>query len=100
MLRSADDEMSTSMDHQVRADSAVMMNGSSLLIKLSVIVTRAYVLFFGLSSVMREVSAEPDFQENLDQTRDRVDAIESLHRTNELVIKDNEGIFKIAVGRG
>lgn len=51
-------------------------------------------------AVMREVSAEDDFQENLDQTRDRVDAIESLHRTNELVIKDNEGVFKIAVGRG
>lgn len=48
---------------------------------------------------MRAVVAEPDFQEVLDTTRDRVDAIESLHRTNELVIKDNDGVFKLSVSR-
>lgn len=48
---------------------------------------------------MREVSSEPDFQSDLDQTRDRVDAIESLHRTRELVIKDNDGVFKISLHR-
>jgi len=36
----------------------------------------------------REVVEEPDFQEVLDSVRERVDAIESLHRTRELTFKD------------
>jgi hypothetical protein len=34
----------------------------------------------------REVVEEPDFQEVLDSVRERVDAIESLHRTRELTV--------------
>ena len=34
----------------------------------------------------REVVEEPGFQEVLDSVRERVDAIESLHRTRELTV--------------
>jgi len=34
----------------------------------------------------REVVEEPDFQEVLDSVRERVDEIESLHRTRELTV--------------
>lgn len=41
-----------------------------------------------LLSVFRSVVDEPDFQAKLDNVRDRVDEIESLHRTSELTVKD------------
>lgn len=39
-------------------------------------------------NVMRSIVEVDDFQERLDATRDRIDAIESLHRTRELQVKD------------
>jgi hypothetical protein len=52
-----------------------------------------------LLNAMREVVAHEAFEPVLTQTRDRVDAIESLHRTRELVVKDNSGVFPIALLR-
>jgi hypothetical protein len=52
-----------------------------------------------LLNAMREVCAQDGFEELITTTRDRVDAIESLHRTRELVVKDNGGIFPIALLR-
>ncbi|GAA5944028.1 hypothetical protein JCM1841_000475 [Sporobolomyces salmonicolor] len=53
-------------------------------------------------SVFREIAAEEDFQEKLDSVRDRVDEIESLHRTSELTIKsggaDLGGFLRLRVG--
>ncbi|GAA5909284.1 hypothetical protein JCM6882_003788 [Rhodosporidiobolus microsporus] len=42
-------------------------------------------------SAFKEVAREEDFQEKLDNVRDRVDAIESLHRTRELTVKTGDG---------
>ncbi|GAA5898743.1 hypothetical protein JCM5296_006705 [Sporobolomyces johnsonii] len=53
-------------------------------------------------SVFREIAAEEDFQEKLDSVRDRVDEIESLHRTSELTIKSGDadlgGFLRLRVG--
>ncbi|GAA5898244.1 hypothetical protein JCM8208_000194 [Rhodotorula glutinis] len=42
-------------------------------------------------SAFKAVAAEKDFQEKLDNVRDRVDFIEALHRTRELTVKTGEG---------
>ncbi|GAA6059373.1 hypothetical protein JCM10212_003271 [Sporobolomyces blumeae] len=42
-------------------------------------------------TVFREVAAEEDFQDQLDNVMDRVSAIESLGRTRELTVKTGEG---------
>lgn len=63
--------------HQVRPDSRLML------------------------SVFGRICAEEDFQEKLDNVRDRVDEIESLHRTSELTVKsDNDlgGFLRLRVG--
>lgn len=52
-----------------------------------------------LLNAMRDVVSQSDFQEVLDATRSRVDDIESLHRTREIVIKDNDGVLPIAQSR-
>ncbi|GAA5867875.1 hypothetical protein JCM3774_004707 [Rhodotorula dairenensis] len=59
--------LSIDRNHNVRPDSRLMLN------------------------VFRAIAAEEDFQEKLDNVRDRVDAIESLHRTRELTVKTGEG---------
>ncbi|KAG6879919.1 hypothetical protein C0992_009583 [Termitomyces sp. T32_za158] len=45
----------------------------------------------------REVVSEEGFQEVLDNVRDRIDEIESLHRTRELTFKDVDQGDRIAV---
>ncbi|GAA6002799.1 hypothetical protein JCM10207_007688 [Rhodosporidiobolus poonsookiae] len=42
-------------------------------------------------SAFKAVAAEEDFQEKLDNVCDRINAIESLHRTRELTVKTGEG---------
>ncbi|BGP52609.1 hypothetical protein JCM8202v2_000165 [Rhodotorula sphaerocarpa] len=59
--------VSIDRNHHVRPDSRLMLN------------------------VFRSIAAEEGFQEKLDNVRDRVDAIESLHRTRELTVKTGEG---------
>ncbi|BGP21382.1 hypothetical protein JCM10295v2_000257 [Rhodotorula toruloides] len=53
--------------HNVRPDSRLMLN------------------------VFREIASQEGFQKDLDTTRDRIDAIESLHRTSELTVKTGDG---------
>ncbi|GAA5981417.1 hypothetical protein JCM10908_004103 [Rhodotorula pacifica] len=64
--------------HNVRPDSRLMLN------------------------VFRTIAAEEDFQEKLDNVRDRVDAIESLHRTRELTVKTGDadlgGFLRLRIG--
>ncbi|KAK4050464.1 hypothetical protein OIV83_003534 [Microbotryomycetes sp. JL201] len=64
--------------HQVRPDSRLML------------------------SVFRRIANEPDFQDKLDNVRDRIDQIESLHRTAELTVKagdaDLGGFLRLNVG--
>ncbi|KAK4052905.1 hypothetical protein OIO90_004181 [Microbotryomycetes sp. JL221] len=64
--------------HQVRPDSRLML------------------------SVFRRIANEPDFQDKLDNVRDRIDQIESLHRTAELTVKSGEadlgGFLRLSVG--
>ncbi|KAM0752357.1 hypothetical protein T439DRAFT_324435, partial [Meredithblackwellia eburnea MCA 4105] len=66
-------------DHEVRPDSRLMLN------------------------VFRELCSQPDFEERLATTRDRIDEIESLHRTSELTVKaapaDLGGFLRIKVGQ-
>ncbi|KAL8279590.1 hypothetical protein RQP46_007903 [Phenoliferia psychrophenolica] len=54
-------------------------------------------------SVFRSIAAEPDFEDKLSNVRDRVDEIESLHRTSELTVKgppaDLGGFLRIRVGK-
>ncbi|GAA5955327.1 hypothetical protein JCM8115_001916 [Rhodotorula mucilaginosa] len=59
--------ISIDRNHNVRPDSRLMLN------------------------VFRAIAGEEDFQEKLDNVRDRVDAIESLHRTRELTVKTGDG---------
>ncbi|GAA5828237.1 hypothetical protein JCM11251_002650 [Rhodosporidiobolus azoricus] len=53
-------------------------------------------------SAFKAVASEEDFQEKLDNVRDRVDAIESLHRTRELTVKSGDadlgGFLRLRVG--
>ncbi|GAA5870409.1 hypothetical protein JCM16303_001994 [Sporobolomyces ruberrimus] len=42
-------------------------------------------------TVFKEIAAEEDFQDQIDNVSDRVNAIESLHRTRELTVKTGEG---------
>ncbi|GAA5991120.1 hypothetical protein JCM5350_006672 [Sporobolomyces pararoseus] len=42
-------------------------------------------------TVFREVAAEKDFQAQIDNVMDRVNFIESLHRTRELTVKTGDG---------
>ncbi|GJN92107.1 hypothetical protein Rhopal_005136-T1 [Rhodotorula paludigena] len=42
-------------------------------------------------SAFKDIVSQEGFQEDLDTTRDRVDAIESLHRTRELTVKTGDG---------
>jgi hypothetical protein len=48
----------------------------------------------------KEICGEPGFREHLDATLDRIDAIESLGRTRELVAKDlvQGGKYEISKG--
>lgn len=41
-------------------------------------------------NVFKRIVAEVGFKERLQQTQDRIDAIEALHRTNELVVKNDD----------
>ncbi|GAA5858845.1 hypothetical protein JCM8547_005010 [Rhodosporidiobolus lusitaniae] len=53
-------------------------------------------------SAFKAVAQEEDFQEKLDNVRDRIDAIESLHRTSELTVKTGDadlgGFLRIRLG--
>ncbi|GAA5922852.1 ATP-binding protein [Sporobolomyces koalae] len=42
-------------------------------------------------TVFKEVAAEEDFQDQIDNVMDRVNFIESLHRTRELTVKTGDG---------
>ncbi len=50
-----------------------------------------------MMNAFREIVAEDDFQDNLDNVKDRCDAIESLHRTRELVWKEANDVTKAGV---
>ncbi|GAA5972701.1 hypothetical protein JCM11641_002982 [Rhodosporidiobolus odoratus] len=53
-------------------------------------------------SAFKEIVAQEGFQERLDSVRDRIDEIESLHRTSELTVKtggaDLGGFLRLRIG--
>lgn len=50
-----------------------------------------------MMQAFREICAEPDFQQNLDNVKDRCDAVESLHRTRELLWKKVDPDAKLSL---
>ncbi|KAL2827081.1 hypothetical protein BDW59DRAFT_171607 [Aspergillus cavernicola] len=52
-----------------------------------------------MQNAFRKVCSQPDFEEHLEATLDRISAIESLGRTRELTIKDlwDQGRYQIAM---
>jgi hypothetical protein len=52
-----------------------------------------------MQRAFREICSQPDFDDHLEATLERINAIESLGRTRELTIKDfwNGGTFKATI---
>jgi hypothetical protein len=55
-----------------------------------------------MQNAMRDICSQPGFDQHLQDTLDRLDEIESLHRTRELTLKDlgHDGQYRAVVGSG